>query len=95
MELGLSIVFCNFRPPNHCKFFFVLDIFSGMCPDESYEEAVADMISDGVTDLFKVGVKIFLEKDENKKVHLTALFDEGVEPMFLCILKLTMFTLWV
>ena len=64
----------QFLSPNHCHFFFLLDIFSGLCPDESYEEAMADMICDGVTDLFNVGVKIFLEKDENKKVHLTALF---------------------
>ena len=48
--------------------------FSGLCPEDIYEEAVADMICDGVTDLFNLMVKIFLEKDEAKKVYLIALF---------------------
>ena len=44
------------------------------------------MICDGVNDLLNVLVKIVLfEKDETKKVYLTALLD-GVVTMFLCIL---------
>jgi len=39
-----------------------------LCPDDNYEEAVADMICDGVTDLFNIGIKMILEKDEAKKV---------------------------
>ena len=49
------------------------------------------MICDGVTDLVNVLINIYNEKDETKKVQLTALF-EGVEPMFLRILILRMFT---
>ena len=48
------------------------------------------MISDGVSDLINVLIKIHYEKDETKKVYLIALI-EGVEPMFLCILSRRMF----
>ena len=59
----------------------------GLCPNDSYDEGVADMICDGVNDLLNVLIKIFyLEKDETKKVYLIALLD-GVVTMFLCILK--------
>ena len=87
-ELGLSMVFYSFCPPKHSKIFF---FFLGLFPDESYDEWVADMICDGVKDLITLLVKIFHEKDETKKVYLIALL-EGVEPMFLCILRLRMFT---
>ena len=39
-----------------------------MCPADSFDEATADMISDGVTDLFQQYCKIYFEKDETKKV---------------------------
>ena len=39
-----------------------------MCPADSFDEATADMISDGVTDLFQPLIKIYYEKDETKKV---------------------------
>ena len=81
-ELGLSMVFYCFWPPKYSKIFF---FFLGLFPDESYDEWVADMICDGVKDLITILVKIFHEKDETKKVYL-------VEPMFLCILRLRMFT---
>ena len=58
----------------------------GLCPSDSYDEGVADMICDGVNDLSNVLIKTFYEKDEIKKViYLIALL-EGVELMFLCIL---------
>ena len=57
-----------------------------MCPSDSYDEGVADMICDGVKDLVNVLFKIFFEKDETRKViYLMALL-EGVELIFLCIL---------
>ena len=49
------------------------------------------MICDGVTDLVNVLINIYNEKDETKKVYLIV-FLEGVEPIFLCILMLRMFT---
>ena len=39
-----------------------------MCPADSFDEATADMISDGVTDLLQQFSKIYYEKDETKKV---------------------------
>jgi len=50
---------------------------------------MADMICDGVNDLFSALMKIYFEKDEKKKVFIV-LFD-GVKPMFLCVLTLRMF----
>ena len=41
-----------------------------MCPADSFNEATADMISDGVTDLLQRFSKIYYEKDETKKVML-------------------------
>ena len=70
--------------------FSLFIFFLGLCPDDSYDEAVADMISDGVSDLINVLIKIHYEKDETKKVYLIALF-EGVKSIFLCILSLKMF----
>ncbi|CAH3155193.1 unnamed protein product [Porites lobata] len=42
----------------------------GLCPADSFDEATADMISDGVTDLFQPLIKIYYEKDETKKEEL-------------------------
>ena len=39
-----------------------------MCPADSFDEATADMISDGVTDLFQPLSNMYHEKDETKKV---------------------------
>ena len=39
-----------------------------MCPTDSFDEATADMISDGVVDLVQQLIKIFYEKEETKKV---------------------------
>lgn len=85
--------FVVFVPQSTVKFSSTI-FFLGLCPaaGDLYDEGLADMICDGVNDLFNVLVKIFLEKDETKKVYLIALF-EGLEPM-LCILTLRMFTIW-
>ena len=40
----------------------------GLCPADTFDEATADMISDGVNDLLQQFSKIFFEKDETKKV---------------------------
>ena len=40
----------------------------GLCPADSFDEATADMISDGVTDLFQPLRNMYHEKDETKKV---------------------------
>ena len=64
---------------------------SGLCPSDSYDEGWTDMICDGVTDLVNILINIYNEKDETKKVFLTALF-EGVELMFLWIIMLRVFT---
>ena len=39
-----------------------------MCPADSFDEATADMVSDGVTDVFRQFSQILYEKDETKKV---------------------------
>ncbi len=39
-----------------------------MSPTDSFDEAVADMISDGVVDLRNGVIKVHFEKDEAKKV---------------------------
>ena len=39
-----------------------------MSPADVFDEAIADMISDGVTDLFPPLIKMHFEKDETKKV---------------------------
>ena len=39
-----------------------------MCPADPFDEAVADMISDGVVDLRIGAVKLYYEKDEAKTV---------------------------
>jgi len=41
-----------------------------LSPADSFDEATADMISDGVTDLRQVVISIHFEKDEAKKVGI-------------------------
>ena len=43
----------------------------GLSPDDNFDEAVADMITDSVTDIKNAVIKAHFEKDEAKKV-LTA-----------------------
>ena len=45
-------------------------LFSGLSPENSFDEALADMITDGVRDLRYDLANIFYEKDEAKKVRL-------------------------
>ncbi|XP_078384007.1 hematopoietic prostaglandin D synthase-like [Oculina patagonica] len=52
----------------------------GLCPADLFDEAVADMITDGVTDLYKGMVKIHYEKDETKKEELKKEFIETTLP---------------
>ena len=40
-----------------------------MSPADPFDEATADMISDGVADLFPPFFKVHFEKDETKKVR--------------------------
>ncbi|XP_073252272.1 hematopoietic prostaglandin D synthase-like isoform X1 [Porites lutea] len=42
----------------------------GLSPADPFDEAIADMISDGVTDLFPPLIKMHFEKDETKKEEL-------------------------
>ena len=58
----------------------------GLCPNDSYDEGVADMICDGVNDLFNVLIKTFYEKDETKKVIYLIGLLESVGLMLLGIL---------
>ena len=41
---------------------------SGLCPEDSFDEALADMIHDATDDLRNAVIKVFFEKDEAKKV---------------------------
>lgn len=43
-------------------------MYIGLFPDDSFDEAVADMITDGVTDIKNAVIKAHFEKDEAKKV---------------------------
>jgi len=53
----------------------------GLSPADSFDEATADMICDGVTDLREVMIKIrFGEKDEAKKEELKKEFFETTLP---------------
>ncbi len=52
------LIYCN----------LILWYFTGLCPADPFDEAVADMITDTVTDLFYTLLKIHFEKDEAKKV---------------------------
>lgn len=42
--------------------------FTGFNPADSFDEAVADMISDGVVDVRNAVIKFHFESDEVKKV---------------------------
>jgi len=52
----------------------------GLSPSDSYEEAMADMICDGVNDLFSALMKIYFEKDEKKKEELSKEFFDTTLP---------------
>ena len=43
---------------------------SGLCPSDSFDEAIADMITDGASDLREALIKIRFEKDEAKKASI-------------------------
>ena len=40
----------------------------GLSPTDSFDEAIADMIVGGVEDFFQALIKVFIEKEEAKKV---------------------------
>ena len=40
----------------------------GLSPTDSFDEAIADMIVGGVEDFFQALIKVFMEKEEAKKV---------------------------
>ena len=41
----------------------------GLSPSDSFDEAIADMINDGVEDVVANIIEAFMEKDEDKKVR--------------------------
>jgi len=49
----------------------------GLSPTDSIDEALADMITDGVKDVFQDAVKFFVEKDEITKVPFNCLVQIG------------------
>ena len=49
-----------------------------MYPDDPFDEAVANMICDGVSDLFNDIVKVPFEKVEHKKVFRIRSFNIGL-----------------
>ncbi|XP_078383977.1 hematopoietic prostaglandin D synthase-like isoform X2 [Oculina patagonica] len=53
---------------------------AGMYPSDPFDEAVANMITDGVTDLFNGIVKFNFEKDEARKEELKKEFFETTLP---------------
>ncbi|CAH3184710.1 unnamed protein product [Porites lobata] len=52
----------------------------GLSPSDSFDEAIADMISDGVEDVVANIIEAFMEKDEDKKVKLQKDFFENIFP---------------
>jgi len=52
----------------------------GLSPTDSFDEAIADMVTDGVKDVFQDVIKFFLEKDEIKKEKLKKEFFENTFP---------------
>ena len=48
---------------------YILIYLSGLSPSDSFDEAQADMIVDGVNDLRVAMVKAHFEKDEEEKVR--------------------------
>jgi len=51
-------------------------LYTGLSPDNSFDEAVADMITDTVTDMKNAVIKAHFEKNEAKKV--LTVFDWGL-----------------
>ena len=43
-------------------------LYTGLSPDDNFDEAVADMITDTVTDMKNAVIKAHFEKDGVKKV---------------------------
>ena len=52
----------------------IFSVCIGLSPDDSFDEAVADMITDSVTDIKNAVIKAHFEKDEAKKVFSSILF---------------------
>ena len=52
-----------------CKLSNETFLFLGLSPKDIFDEAVANMICDGVEDLRNGCVKIYYEQDEAKKVN--------------------------
>ena len=48
----------------------MIKVYLGLTPKDSFDEALADMITDGAQDLFNALGNIFYEKDEARKVLL-------------------------
>ena len=66
---------------------------SGLSPSDSFDEALADMIHDGVNDLRNDLAKGHFEKDETKKVRFFSLNSirgggGGILPMMACMGRL-------
>lgn len=55
----------------------------GLSPEDIFDEAVANMICDGVEDLRNGCVKIYYEQDEAKKVNNKVLFCSSNETNYL------------
>lgn len=53
---------------------------SGLCPEDSFDEALADMIHDATDDLRNAVIKFFFEKDEAKKAGLEKEYNETTLP---------------
>jgi len=54
-------------------------LYTGLSPDDSFDEAVADMITDTVTDMKNAVIKAHFEKNEAKKVLIV--FDWGLRQL--------------
>lgn len=65
--MAFQLYFAVFVPQSIVKFSSII-FFLGLCPGDDYDEGVADMICDGVTDLWNAIIKMYYEKDETKKV---------------------------
>ncbi|KAM7435007.1 hypothetical protein ABFA07_015001 [Porites harrisoni] len=53
---------------------------AGLCPEDSFDEALADMIHDATDDLRNAVIKFFFEKDEAKKAGLEKEYNETTLP---------------
>ena len=56
-------------PKTDNKYCVIILLSLGLSPTDSFDEAIADMITDGVEDVNQALLKLFYEKDEVKKVH--------------------------